>query len=288
MNLGWFELQLLILISQQESYGYEILQTLKHSGNLKISTGALYPALRRLEEKGYVKTRHYRKKKPPDRVYYCISDTGKLILMEMANYLLMIIDRCTWKYLTEFRELIIQKANIKEGDTIMDFSITTGELFALDLSQKVGKSGRVLLIIDNINQKRIYKKYFSKIKIENIKIISGQIPFTPLIDNSVDSAVQIIGLHHFKEPLNVIREMTRIIKPGGKLIISDIQKIDHIIFNYVCKMFLANHYRNGTSEQELYDLLSKSKLKNIKTNIWHGMVIGEGIKEDIIKSRKLL
>ena len=48
---------ILLIIRRQESYGYEIIQQLreKTGGELAVAEGTLYPVLRKMEEKGWIK-----------------------------------------------------------------------------------------------------------------------------------------------------------------------------------------------------------------------------------------
>jgi DNA-binding PadR family transcriptional regulator len=277
VSLGWFEIQILLLIYQRETYGYEILKELRHSGKPRLSNGLLYPTLRRLEKKGYIKTRRQAKEKAPDRIYYSITEEGVKTLEGLTSYLLTIIDRNMWDQLEEFRDLVIEKAGIEEGDSVLDLSNVVVELFALDLSKRVGESGIVYFKVDDDSLKEMFEKYFQANKINNIKPIIGQGSNINLRTDSMDLAVQIIGLHHNDDPKKLIEEMVRVVKPGKKVIISDMQTIDHIIFNNIAKI-LPKYYREGTSKEELYHLLSDSQLRDIKIDEWHGMTIGEGIK----------
>lgn len=281
MKVGWQEFQLLFIINQKEQYGYEILNILRNSGKVRFSASSLYPVLRRLEKKELVQTRTQKKDDSADRIYYSITKNGKLILEEFMKSNLIMIDRFMWNDLKELRQLLISKANLKKGDIVIDFSESIGELFALDLYKEVGDSGLIYFLVSESNQIKIYDEYFKINGICNIKTIYDQIPFEKIRNSSIDLAIQLIGLHHFTNPLNIITEMKRVVKPGGKILISDMKKIDHVIFKNISKFFLPDYYRFGTDLNEIKNLLTKCKLEDIKLGEWHGMVIGEAQKPEL-------
>jgi len=68
------ECLILSIINVQDSYGYEISQTVKLVSSIKEST--LYPILRKLETGGYVTTytKEFQNRK---RKYYSITESGK-------------------------------------------------------------------------------------------------------------------------------------------------------------------------------------------------------------------
>ena len=68
------EFLILAIIDREDSYGYEISQTIKLAANIKKST--LYPILKKLEKAGYMTTysQEYQGRK---RKYYSITSEGK-------------------------------------------------------------------------------------------------------------------------------------------------------------------------------------------------------------------
>ena len=68
------EFLILAIIDREDSYGYEISQTIKLAANIKEST--LYPILKKLEKAGYMTTysQEYQGRK---RKYYSITSEGK-------------------------------------------------------------------------------------------------------------------------------------------------------------------------------------------------------------------
>ena len=68
------EFLILAIIDREDSYGYEISQTIKLAANIKEST--LYPILKKLEKAGYMTTysQEYQGRK---RKYYSITSDGK-------------------------------------------------------------------------------------------------------------------------------------------------------------------------------------------------------------------
>ncbi|WP_419743702.1 PadR family transcriptional regulator [Macrococcoides bohemicum] len=77
MMKGLLDGAILGLISQGETYGYEILEKLKENEFPEISDGSIYPVLLRLDEKGYVSTRMIKSDTGgPKRKYYSITKEG--------------------------------------------------------------------------------------------------------------------------------------------------------------------------------------------------------------------
>lgn len=68
------EFLILAIVDREDSYGYEISQTIKLAANIKEST--LYPILKKLEKAGYMSTysQEYQGRK---RKYYSITQEGK-------------------------------------------------------------------------------------------------------------------------------------------------------------------------------------------------------------------
>ena len=75
-------LLLLQLLSEQESYGYELVQRLHASGLTDVFEGTVYPALSRLEREGRVSARLVSSNAGPARKYYRPTPAGYTALAE--------------------------------------------------------------------------------------------------------------------------------------------------------------------------------------------------------------
>ncbi|MBQ3545029.1 MAG: PadR family transcriptional regulator [Lachnospiraceae bacterium] len=73
---GILEGCVLSIISEKETYGYEIVTRLVDEGFSELGEGTLYPVLTRLEKKGMIKCRKQKSPLGPIRKYYTISDEG--------------------------------------------------------------------------------------------------------------------------------------------------------------------------------------------------------------------
>lgn len=87
INTPLLEAMVLAVISREDAYGYQISQEIKTVSNLKES--ALYPVLKRLQEKGYLCT-YDMQYQGRNRKYYRITELGKkqhrLMEEEWENY----------------------------------------------------------------------------------------------------------------------------------------------------------------------------------------------------------
>lgn len=84
MLKGTLEGCILKVISENETYGYEISQQLKQYGFSEVSEGTIYPLLLRLEKSGLIEAEYRESSVGPKRKYFSITEIG---LDEMKNFL---------------------------------------------------------------------------------------------------------------------------------------------------------------------------------------------------------
>ncbi len=84
LKKGSIQLCLLALLAKEEKYGFQILHELRERSNgfFDLKEGTLYPALRRLEERGFVESQWREKERGVPRKYYRLTDRGHRALGE--------------------------------------------------------------------------------------------------------------------------------------------------------------------------------------------------------------
>jgi len=60
----------------------------------------------------------------------------------------------------------------------------------------------------------------------NVEVRAGTLESLPVPDGALDVALCLLVLHHVAEPLRVLREVRRALRPGGRLLISDMRPHD--------------------------------------------------------------
>jgi PadR family transcriptional regulator PadR len=74
---GVLELAVLAVLSQGETYGYEILSTLEQAGLDGVGDASVYGTLRRLEQASHLTSRLEASDSGPARKYYAVTATGR-------------------------------------------------------------------------------------------------------------------------------------------------------------------------------------------------------------------
>ncbi len=62
----------------------------------------------------------------------------------------------------------------------------------------------------------------SKAGLRNVRLALGQAEALPFAHGSFAAAVTRATLHHFLEPRRVLREMARVVRPGGRVVVADV------------------------------------------------------------------
>lgn len=120
----------------------------------------------------------------------------------------------------EVRALIINRLNIKEK-VIADLGCGTG-FITLALAEEGAKL--VFSIDQSKNMIRELSKQKETLGYENIYPLISELEELPLFDNSVDGITINMALHHIHNPQKSINEMYRVLKPGGTVIITDVNE----------------------------------------------------------------
>ena len=75
----------LMLLSQQVSYGYEVVQRLRESGFEEMSEATVYPILTRLNNRGLLSAEKRPSEIGPTRKYYALTSQGQQALDEFRE-----------------------------------------------------------------------------------------------------------------------------------------------------------------------------------------------------------
>lgn len=92
---GILEGCVLLIISEEEVYGYQLVELLKVNGFTEIVGGTVYPLLQKLERNGQLQSRMKPSTEGPDRKYYTLTDDGEkaaALFTEQWSNLKMIVE----------------------------------------------------------------------------------------------------------------------------------------------------------------------------------------------------
>jgi DNA-binding PadR family transcriptional regulator len=88
MRLSRVQLLLLALLSRGPTHGYGILQDLRENlDGWDLKSGTVYPALRRLEETGFIVGKEVHQDERPDAIEYKLTSKGKNVLKSIFHRL---------------------------------------------------------------------------------------------------------------------------------------------------------------------------------------------------------
>jgi len=136
------------------------------------------------------------------------------------------------------RAEILDAMNLKPGMDVADIGAGSG-LFARLIAQRVAPGGTVYAVDIARNMVDHITKTAQEEHIANLKAVLGD-PHSPKLEpNSVDAICIIDSYHHFEFPTDMLRDISKALRPDGVLMLIDFKRIDGVSRSYILNMVRA-------------------------------------------------
>jgi len=273
--LGSLQQAIRLLLWSDEYYGLEIRRRLRFQGK-HVGPGQLYPALRRLEEQGYITSREVARV-GANRVYYIITETGKNVVTENLMEVLYNFRYISLDFLYPYLEEAVERTNIMPGETVLDLSTPLMEKLRIKTIESTKPGGRCLLVNTNPDFTKLLSEWILSEELKSVELLDIK-QVEKLHDETVDTVLALFNI--FELNLEWITEQAlRLLRVGGKLVICDIEaREEDTIRDDLYKMYMPKHSKSGIHES-LEKELGEMGMKTLVFEKNRGMITGIFQKE---------
>lgn len=178
-----------------------------------------------------------------------------------------------------WREKMVESLEVAEGDTVLDLAAGTGTS-----TTAIARAGAQVVAAD-----------FSLGMMAEGRRRGAPVPFVgadaqhlPFADASFDAAVISFGLRNVHEPKLALAEMTRVVKPGGRVVVCEFSTPSSRAFRTVYEKYLLRTLptvaRRVASSADAYDYLAESILEWPDQEALRGWFVEAGMERAMFRN----
>lgn len=191
-----------------------------------------------------------------------------------------------------WKRYTIEMSAVRPGHAVLDIAGGTGDL-TMKFARQVGPQGQVILADINASMLNVGRnKLLDKGCAGNVHYVQANAECLPFQDNTFDCITIAFGLRNVTDKQAALNSMTRILKPGGRLLVLEFSKpinpalekiYDHYSFSVLPVMgkvvagdsesyrYLAESIRMHPDQKTLKHMMRKAGLEDVE---YHNMTGG--------------
>lgn len=137
-----------------------------------------------------------------------------------------------------WRKETMKRMQVKPGQKALDVCCGTAD-WSIALANEVGQNGEVFGLDFSENMLKVGKQKVENLGLANVTLLHGNAMELPFQDNTFDFVTIGFGLRNVPDYLQVLKEMNRVLKPGGKAVCLETSQPTAPVF----KQFFAIYFR---------------------------------------------